>query len=251
VRSRLLVFDGDDTLWWTEQLYDDARREAARIVSDAGLDATLWEEIERSIDVDNVARYGLGRERFPTSCVEAYDQTARLAGVAADPTARSAIWDAADSVFARAAPLVDGTYEVIKDLAEIATVALLTKGDPAVQRQRLESSGLSPLFDAIVIVNDKSPDAFRSLVDTHRARPQESWSVGNSWRSDIEPALAIGMRAIWIDAHVWEYERQHPSKVRHEALHVAKTLREVPGIVRSWIQSLPTTRGASDAGLDT
>jgi len=33
----LIVFDGDDTLWYVEPLYDDARMRAAALVSSAGL----------------------------------------------------------------------------------------------------------------------------------------------------------------------------------------------------------------------
>ena len=35
---------------------------------------------------------------------------------------------------------------------------------------------------------------------------EDALMVGNSIRSDIEPALAAGVQPIWIDAHVWEYE---------------------------------------------
>ena len=41
-----------------------------------------------------------------------------------------------------------------------------------------------------------------------RSKRGSAWSVGNSLASDINPALRIGMRAIWIDAPVWEYERR-------------------------------------------
>ena len=73
----MVIFDGDDTLWSTEPLYDDARAAAAEIVERAGLDAGEWERLERDIDVQNVQRFGLSSERFPTSCVEAYQTLAR------------------------------------------------------------------------------------------------------------------------------------------------------------------------------
>lgn len=44
-----IVFDGDDTLWSTESLYDEARANARRVVAEAGLDDAAWEKLERRI----------------------------------------------------------------------------------------------------------------------------------------------------------------------------------------------------------
>ena len=63
-----VVFDGDDTLWATERLYDDARTAAQGLVVAAGIDGTRWDLTERKIDQDNVALMGLSAIRFPTSC---------------------------------------------------------------------------------------------------------------------------------------------------------------------------------------
>jgi putative hydrolase of the HAD superfamily len=52
--KRAIVFDGDDTLWHTEWLYDDARQQAREVVEAAGLDGARWEELERRTDVKNV-----------------------------------------------------------------------------------------------------------------------------------------------------------------------------------------------------
>jgi phosphoglycolate phosphatase-like HAD superfamily hydrolase len=63
-----IVFDGDDTLWWTEPLYDEARQAARAIVEQGGLDGAAWDALQRQLDVENVARLGYTRNRFPTSC---------------------------------------------------------------------------------------------------------------------------------------------------------------------------------------
>src|SRR5713226_8539462 len=94
-----VVFDGDDTLWSTEQLYDDARSRARRVVADSGLDGAKWEELDRLIDVENVTRFGHSIERFPTSCAQAYEDLCRSAGQVPDPSVAERIRDAARSVF--------------------------------------------------------------------------------------------------------------------------------------------------------
>jgi putative hydrolase of the HAD superfamily len=203
-----VVFDGDDTLWSTEPLYDRARQEARAEVVRAGLDGNEWERLERILDVENVSILGFSIERFPTSCVQAYETLARASKVAIDPEVTERIRLAASAVFGQDPPLVDGAREALLNLhARGAKLALLTKGDHQVQKRRVARSGIREMFDLIYIVGEKQPSAFRSIVAELKVAPKDAWSVGNSVRSDILPALEAGLRAVWIDAHVWEHER--------------------------------------------
>src|ERR1035438_8256583 len=70
-----IVFDGDDTLWETEPLYDKARSTAASIAASAGYSAFDFEDLQKVIDADNVRLMGLASHRFPTSSVQAYEAT--------------------------------------------------------------------------------------------------------------------------------------------------------------------------------
>ena len=54
--------------------------------------------------------------------------------------------------------------------------------------------------------------------------------VGNSVRSDVLPALAAGLKVIWIDAHVWEYERAQRDLVDDRVI-AASELEEIPGLI--------------------
>jgi len=226
----VVIFDGDDTLWETEKLYDRARSDAARVVAAAGLPADLWEEIERKLDVANVARFGLSRLRFPASCVEAYRQVAESSGKAVSDAAERRIQAAAESVFRAAAPTVPGARRVLTAVRQHYRTVLLTQGEPEVQRQRIATSGLIDLFNAIEIVDSKQPSVFAATLTELRAEPSASWMVGNSVRSDINPAVASGMNAIWVDAHVWEHERSC-QLVSSDAVHIAQSLNAVPRII--------------------
>jgi putative hydrolase of the HAD superfamily len=202
--ARLVVFDGDDTLWSTEPLYDSARAAARRIVERVGLDGARWEAVERVIDVANVTQHGMSPVRFPTSCVDALEH---VAGGPVDPALRQAVWDAAAAVFASPAPLMEGAKEVVGAVAREHHVALLTKGDPEVQERRVDTSGLRHLLDRVEVVPEKSASSFASLAWRLGVPPGEAISVGNSLRSDVLPAVEAGMAAVWIDAPVWEWER--------------------------------------------
>jgi putative hydrolase of the HAD superfamily len=224
---RAIVFDGDDTLWHTEWLYDDARRRARELVEAAGLDGESWEARERLIDVGNVGRLGHGADRFPTSCVEAYDEACDTAGRLPDADVRAAIDTVARSVFSGHAPLVDSAEETLAALrARGVLLALLTKGDPAVQRLRIEQSGLGPMFDLVEIVDEKTPESIVDVLRRLGVPPSAGLTVGNSVRSDVLPSIAAGVTPVWVDAHVWEYERDH-EPVRSESVIRKEDLSDV------------------------
>jgi len=226
-----VIFDGDDTLWSTEQLYDEARAQARLIVEEIGLDGEHWEERERSIDVQNVARFGYSMERFPSSCVEAYIELCLDTGRAVDDPTAEHIRDAARSVFKRDPPLVSGARETLMSLrASAVRLALLTKGDYELQERRIKHSGLRELFDVIQIVSEKSSAVIRGVVAALGVDVSSAWMVGNSMRSDVIPAIEAGLRAIWIPAHVWEHERAYDHVVVEEAI-TASRLSDVVSII--------------------
>jgi putative hydrolase of the HAD superfamily len=227
-----VVFDGDDTLWSTEPLYDQARSEARRIVVECGLDGAQWESLERRIDVENVATFGYSTERFPTSCVQAYEAVMRAEVRTPNPAVAQMIREAARSVFERDPPLLPGARETLARLRSChARLALLTKGDHELQLRRIERSGLADLFDVIEVVSEKSADTIRHVVATLGVDLDSAWMVGNSMRSDVLPALEAGLRAIWIDAHVWEYERAHDHLV-DDRIVIASALPDILTVIQ-------------------
>ena len=226
----LVVFDGDDTLWMLEPLYDAARQRAGEIVGTHGLAVADWDRLQRKIDITNAGRMGLSARRFPLSCVMAYQILARDSGFSPSPDAEDEIRGAANGVYDLRAPMVATAQSVLDHLRHSYRLVLLTQGEQWVQERRISDSGLADYFDAVYIVNRKTPQDFQKVMDEIGAKPADSWSVGNSLASDINPALDRGMSAVWIDAAVWGYERRetvpHPG-----TLYAAKELAEVPALV--------------------
>jgi putative hydrolase of the HAD superfamily len=124
-------------------------------------------------------------------------------------------------------------------------LGLLTKGDPHVQQKRIAESNLANFFDAISIVNLKSRDSFRDVVDQLGGTPLSTWSIGNSLKSDILPALSAGLRAIWLDAHVWEYERDHTCVPPSEVVRAAALSEAIDAILSRKHAPNPSQHGAS------
>jgi putative hydrolase of the HAD superfamily len=239
VRS-CIVFDGDDTLWHTEFLYDEARQAARGVVSAAGIDGGRWEELERAIDVQNVAILGYAPTRFPTSCVQAYEAICGQGARAVEVRVKERIWEVASAVFSRIPPPVAGAADVLTELQRRGyRLALLTKGDRVIQESRVDASGLRQFFDAVLIVSEKTASTLLELLAALGCSAEASWMVGNSLRSDIVPALAAGMRAVWIDAHVWEYERLDSPLVLDELVSVLANLLALPAALEGTCRQVP------------
>ena len=226
-----VIFDGDDTLWETEPLYDAARNQARTVVEASGLDGAGWERLQKEIDEENFGLLGLAVGRFPLSCAQAYERIAERAHGHYDPATRRAVVEAAESVFVSLAVVSSDAEAVLEELRPDWTLILCTRGDSKVQERRLAASGLGIYFDQVSVVPHKDESTFLDLLDAAEAGPSESWSVGNSVRSDIVPALAAGMGAIWVPADVWAVEQSEPPEPS-ERFFTVPSLGRVPETIR-------------------
>ena len=226
-----VIFDGDDTLWSSEQLYDDARSRGRLIVSNSGLNGAEWEQRERLLDVQNVAKFKYSTDRFPTSCVQAYEELCRSSGRRIDNGITTQIRRTAKSAFENDPPVMPGAKETLALLrSRGARLALLTKGDYALQCRRIERSGLREFFDVIRIVPEKTSDVIRDVVSALGVDAGSTWMVGNSMRSDIFPAMKAGLRTVRIPAHVWEYERTY-DRIESDGVITTYHLADVPTVI--------------------
>ena len=94
--------------------------------------------------------------------------------------------------------LLPGVAETLADLATRHRLILMTKGDEAEQADKLARSGLAQHFSAVEIVAEKDPATYRAVIVRHELTPHSSWMIGNSIKSDINPALAAGLHAVFL-----------------------------------------------------
>jgi hypothetical protein len=67
-----IIFDGDDTLWYTMPIYTKAKQEFFYEMSALGFDPQEVERAFEQTDAENVSRFGFSKRRFPTSMAETY-----------------------------------------------------------------------------------------------------------------------------------------------------------------------------------
>jgi putative hydrolase of the HAD superfamily len=88
--------------------------------------------------------------------------------------------------------------ELLPELASRHRLILMTKGSQAEQADKLARSGLAPHFSAVEIVAEKNPAAYEDAIARHKCPPHSTWMIGNSPKSDINPALKAGLNAVFI-----------------------------------------------------
>jgi putative hydrolase of the HAD superfamily len=105
--------------------------------------------------------------------------------------------------------VIPGVPETLAELAQRHDLTLFTKGHPEEQKLKLDRSGLGGFFGHTAIVKEKDAAAYRKLVEERGIEPERTWMIGNSPKSDINPALEVGLNAVFVPhAHTWVLEKQ-------------------------------------------
>src|SRR5262249_50878026 len=110
----------------------------------------------------------------------------------------------------RRCELLPGVEPTLRVLAGRHRLILFTKGQPVEQMAKLEAAGLQALFSRVGIPLEKDAASYSRLLAQAELDPACTFMIGNSPRSDINPALRAGLRgAVYIPhPHTWELERE-------------------------------------------
>lgn len=234
--NKTFIFDYDDTLAWNQHDYCYAQVEFLKWMLDTlghnSPDIQTVLNMEVDIDKEGVTKHGFQMERFPLSFQETYRRIRSQKGLKEDPEGEKTAYNlgmlAFDEEGYRERGLVEGAVETLDFLvAQRDELILLTKGDERVQRMKIEATETWRYFrvDAINIVEKKDAETLRYVV---AGRDKERvWHVGNSIRSDVEPALEAGIKMIYIPCETWAYERQHNGVPTSERLVTFKTIKGI------------------------
>jgi putative hydrolase of the HAD superfamily len=127
------------------------------------------------------------------------------------------VWAIGRTVMTYPIVLLDGVEETLDALSRHYRLLLLTKGDQETQKGKLARSGLEDLFDAVHVVPEKDADVFQAIISRYNLPLDRTWMVGNSPRSDINPALEVGIGAFYVpNPGTWTLEIEElkdPEKV--------------------------------------
>jgi putative hydrolase of the HAD superfamily len=105
--------------------------------------------------------------------------------------------------------VIAGVVDTLAYLAPRHDLVMVTKGDADEQRLKIEASGLEPWFQRSFVVPEKDPETYRKVLVELGFDARRTWMIGNSPRSDINPALQVGMNAVLVPhPHTWSLEHE-------------------------------------------
>ncbi len=219
-----LLIDADDTLWENNVFFEETIEAFITLVESLGFARDYVRRILNETERRNVRQHGYGVRSFGRSLEETY---LKLAGHMARREIIGQIKVMVEKLERVPPRILDGVPDTLAYLAGRHRLLLLTKGEAAEQAGKVERSGLQQFFEAIEIVPEKDVPTYRHVVDRYRIVKAGAWMIGNSPRSDINPALEAGLNAVFIPhAVTWELEK---SEIRNGGgrLIILNTFREL------------------------
>ena len=217
----LVGFDADDTLWKSQDYFDDAQVEFERIVS-GYVDLDDVGEQLLAVEKRNLALFGYGVKGMVLSMIETAVAITDARISAAD---LHRIVELGKSLLQHPVELLPGVRDAVESVAVGLPVVLITKGDLFHQEAKVRDSGLADLFRRIEIVSEKDAATYARLFEEFGIAPQRFLMVGNSLRSDIAPVLELGGWGVHVPYHTtWAHEAEA------SLAHGSERMRTIAGI---------------------
>ena len=212
---KVVAFDADDTLWDCQSWFDQVEHQCGDLLRPWA----TQEEVSQSLfatERGNMELLGYGTKAFTISLVENAVRVTK-GQITGDIVAQLIQLGKGLLRFPTTPlPEVEHTLQRLVDDGRYRLV-VFTKGELMDQEQKLARSGLASYFEYIETVSNKGKDEYVTLCDHLDIQPDQLLMVGNSFRSDIAPALAVGCYAVHIPYHVvWELEKSE--EFPHERL---------------------------------
>ena len=200
-----LIIDADDTLWENNVYFERAFADFVEFLDHSTLSASQIRLILDEIELVNMKVHGYGAANFGWNMRQCYIRLAERHIRQQDLDQVLAI---AERIMHQPVELIDGVAETLEYLAPLHDLALFTKGHPEEQKLKIDRSGLASFFRHKAIVREKDVASYRKLLADLRMDASRSWMVGNSPKSDIQPALEAGIGAVYVPhQRTWHLER--------------------------------------------
>jgi putative hydrolase of the HAD superfamily len=193
--QQTLLFDADDTLWENNIYFE---RAIASFVSYLDHSVHSPEEVREHLnhcERATIAKYGYGLQSFRRSLVDCFEQ---LSNSPITPEKHERIVSFTEAIASTEIELLPGVQDTLCELSSRHTLVMVTKGNLEEQTSKLENSGLGSFFSAVEVLAEKNPAAYSELVSQHGWTASNTWMIGNSPKSDVNPSLAVGLNAVFL-----------------------------------------------------
>jgi putative hydrolase of the HAD superfamily len=193
--GQTLLIDADDTLWENNIYFERAIAAFISYLDHHTYSPSEVRQALNGVERETILAHGYGLSSFTRSLVTCFE---RLSDAPMTEEKTQRIRGFARAIAEQEVELLPGVAETLAELAGRHRLILMTKGNQAEQASKLSRSGLASHFAAVEIVKEKDPATYREVIARHELTPHTSWMIGNSIKSDINPALAAGLHAVFL-----------------------------------------------------
>ena len=215
--SQTLLIDADDTLWENNIYFERAIANFISFLNHHEYSPEQVREALNEVERECIITHGYGLHSFAHALVQTFE---RLSVEPLTPALHETISGFAHAIAEHPMEIIRGVPETLQYLSERHHLILMTKGAFAEQTGKVERSGLKDYFAAIEVVAEKDVAIYRDIISKYDLPTDSTWMVGNSPKSDINPALAAGINAVfvphgntWILEHDEVAEAKPPSRL--------------------------------------
>jgi putative hydrolase of the HAD superfamily len=210
--SQTLLIDADDTLWENNIYFERAIANFISFLNHHEYSPLQVREVLNEVERECIVSHGYGLHSFAHALVQTFE---RLAVEPLTPALHETINGFAHTIAGHPVEVLQGVPETLQYLSERHHVILMTKGAVNEQSGKVERSGLKDYFAAVEVVAEKDVPTYRAVVSKYSLSPNSTWMVGNSPKSDINPALAAGLNAVFVPhGNTWILEHEEVAKAQ-------------------------------------
>jgi putative hydrolase of the HAD superfamily len=205
-RRHALLIDADDTLWENNTYFERAIDDFISFLNHRERSPAEVREILNNVERDAIIIHGYGLHSFAHSLIKTFEH---LSVEPLTPALHETIHGFAHTIAAQPVQLLPRVEETLQYLAERHALVLVTKGDWQEQSGKIERSGVKKYFRSVEVVAEKDSAIYHSIVRKYVLQSDRTWMIGNSPKSDINPALRAGINAVFIphdDTWILEHE---------------------------------------------
>ena len=204
-----IIFDLDDTLIKNAQYFREAKLSLARFVCarrDYLSVAEVVDEFDRTEWMNGTARGSFGVDNFASSMIDV--GTSLLNNTHDLDKFRSLALATGRHLKKVPIELIAGVQRVIETLYFRGhPMYILTKGPKEDQLRKWDELPVRHCFLGLMIGSDKTASEYLELLKRFALEPSRSFMVGNGIRTDINPAIEVGMRTIYIpNEATWRFD---------------------------------------------
>ncbi|HUM04518.1 MAG TPA: HAD family hydrolase [Terriglobales bacterium] len=204
--AQTLLIDADDTLWENNIYFERAIADFISFLDHREHSPEQVREVINHVEKESIVTHGYGLHSFVHSLITTFE---KLSVDPITPELHEKISSFARRIAGHPVEIIAGVAETLAYLAEHHHIIMMTKGNPAEQAGKVERSGLKEYFAAVEIVPEKDERIYREAVAKYGLEPDVTWMVGNSPKSDINPALAAGLHAVFVPhGNTWILEHE-------------------------------------------